>query len=726
MNKTLDIYHQAATAFAQQYDALSFEQVHQSWQAYWPVGAATVAAVATANTAGVHAAATAPAETDAAETHAAGTAASAATSSATAFSTNSADTSKLQPLVLDIGAGSGRDALWLAQRGCQVVAVEPAANLRSLGHAKTAAAYALNLALEHNAQPVAAHVTPTAVPSTAATVTNPYPLHGAAQQPQSSASPNYPSTSSSAASWTPTHQVAEQGRLPTAKTTAKTAAKTTANAQQGHSPFQPCLTQVQWLDDSLPELKACYALNLQFHTILVSAVWMHIAPSERERAFRKMANLLAPGGRLVLTLRYGDFTDGRQSYAVSVDEVATLGKKFGLVLCHVSAISADSGGRTDVQWQSLVLELPDDGSASLSKIRHIVLNDNKSSTYKLALLRTLVRIADAHPGAVLDRQDGRVTISLGLVALYWIRLFKRLVDNNIQQSSDPAKGLGFVTDKGWHLLKHLGADDFAIGTTLQGVDAIAFCQLMSDTLATIKAGPVTYIWQGHKDNQLFQMARHKRPRFSDDKSASVLIDKQFLASFGEFELSESMWDCLRVYGCWIEPLLVQQWVSEMRKYELNRQQQWPLEFYHHHLRWLDQQHDTAIVRKKVEQLRQAGMDICSVWSGKPLQQYDIDHCLPFSYWPNNDLWNLLPASRRENRAKSDRIPSQARLHNAKHHILDWWQHAWQTEPERNKFFIEAALSLPNVAYNCTDFDTIFEALQFQTVGIRQRLQVAEW
>lgn len=570
MNKTLDIYHQGAALFAEQYNALRFEQVHQSWQQFWPDNG----------------------------------------------------------MVLDIGAGSGRDALWLAERGCQVIAVEPAENLRQIGQSKTG------------------------------------------------------------------------GQTKTA----------------GHS-----VSRVQWLSDSLPELKATYQLNLQFNTILLSAVWMHLAPSERERAFRKIANLLAPGGRFVLSLRFGEFSDGRMSYPVSVDEIARLARQFGLVLSFVSDLNADSAGRAGVQWQTLVLELPDDGSASLSRIRHIVLNDSKSSTYKLALLRTLVRIADAHPGAVLDRQDGKVAISLGLVALYWIRLFKRLVDNNIQQNSDPAKGLGFVTERGWLALQHLTADDFAAGTLFTGHDAEALQTLFSDTLKTIQAGPVTYIWQGQKENRLFNMQRQKTQRQS-----TVLIDKTFLDSYGQFELSESMWDCFRVYGCWIEPLLVQQWVSEMQKYQQNQQQGLTLDTYHHHLRWLDRQHDTGFVRKKVEALRSSGEDVRSVWSGKPLYSYDIDHCLPFSYWPNNDLWNLLPASREENRKKSDRLPSQSRLHASRSQITDWWQQAWQSETEQRRFFVEAALSLPNIGYHCTDFDAVFEAMQFQSVGIRQRLQVAEW
>ena len=37
------------------------------------------------------------------------------------------------PLVLDIGAGSGRDSAWFAQQGSSVVAVEPAAYMRAEG-----------------------------------------------------------------------------------------------------------------------------------------------------------------------------------------------------------------------------------------------------------------------------------------------------------------------------------------------------------------------------------------------------------------------------------------------------------------------------------------------------------------------------------------------------------------------------------------------------------------
>ena len=41
-------------------------------------------------------------------------------------------------LVIDLGAGSGRDAAWFAARGFQVIAVEPAAGMRAEGQRRHA------------------------------------------------------------------------------------------------------------------------------------------------------------------------------------------------------------------------------------------------------------------------------------------------------------------------------------------------------------------------------------------------------------------------------------------------------------------------------------------------------------------------------------------------------------------------------------------------------------
>ncbi|MDD1792761.1 class I SAM-dependent methyltransferase [Enterovibrio sp. ZSDZ42] len=485
---------------------------------------------------------------------------------------------------------------------------------------------------------------------------------------------------------------------------------------------------VTWLSDTLPELKVVNQLSLRFDCILLSAVWMHIAPSDRARAFRKLANVLAPNGRLVITLRHGSFDDARTAHAVSVEEIEQYAKDHALQVRLKTDVQADSLGRDCVKWQTVVLTLPDDGSGDLLTVRHVIVNDSKAATYKLALLRTLLRIADAHPGALVDRTDKHVAIPLGLVALYWMRQYKRLLDTDagngmgIQQNSDPNKGLSFVKDAGWGKLKGLAADDLAIGAFFSGEEALALQKAIRDTITTLKSGPVKFTYRSDITKPLFAMERNKTQTRS-----SFVIDSEFLSSFGIFTLEESLWDCLRLYASWIEPLVVNQWIAEMRRYELNQQRAISLQTYHDCLAWIDASHDTRNVRKRIESLRENQHQIVSVWSNTKLNdKYHVDHCLPFAYWPNNDMWNLFPTTEKENLTKLNRVPSKQRLESAKTRILDFWQLAWESEHDQTRFFSEAVLSLPNISTNERDFDAVFDAIQLQVAGVKSRLLVGEW
>jgi hypothetical protein len=110
--------------------------------------------------------------------------------------------------------------------------------------------------------------------------------------------------------------------------------------------------------------------------------------------------------------------------------------------------SKDRLGRPDVKWTQVLVRLPDDGTGALPLLRHIILNDSKSASYKLALLRVLCRIADGAAGYARYAADGDVVVPLGLVALYWIRLFIPLLKEGFPQRSNNRgfDGLGFVRD----------------------------------------------------------------------------------------------------------------------------------------------------------------------------------------------------------------------------------------------------------------------------------------
>ncbi len=484
---------------------------------------------------------------------------------------------------------------------------------------------------------------------------------------------------------------------------------------------------VTWINDELPTLNRVQGIGVRFDLILVSAVWMHLAPSYRARAFRKLSNLLAPNGRLVITLRHGAFDDERLGYEVSVAELEQFAKDTAL-LVKIVRDGEDEMQRSSVRWQTVVFSLPDDGSGDLNKVRHIIVNDNKSATYKLGLLRVLLRIADAHPGSVVDQTDGEVGIPLGLVAIYWVKAYKRLVDvEDLQQNSNSKRGLGFIDGMGWQKIKHLSSDDLAIGSWFSGDEALAIQHTLQMTIKTIKDGPIKHIYTGSSSQPIHEFST-LRPKKQRKKTQSIYLDSDFFSSFGTFVLSQSLWECLRIYNSWIEPLVVNQWISVMKRFELNQTNQITLQTYHDGLIWLDKDHDTSAVRKQVTKLRESGHCLTSVWSDNKLNSsYHVDHCLPFAYWPNNDMWNLLPATRKENLEKSDKLPSKLRLVESKHRITSWWGLAWGVEPSlRKRFFTEASLSLPNVPKQCEDFEEVFEAMGLQVRGVKSRLLIPDW
>ncbi|MHC5720688.1 MAG: HNH endonuclease domain-containing protein, partial [Nostoc sp.] len=67
-----------------------------------------------------------------------------------------------------------------------------------------------------------------------------------------------------------------------------------------------------------------------------------------------------------------------------------------------------------------------------------------------------------------------------------------------------------------------------------------------------------------------------------------------------------------------------------------------------------------------------GTEFVCPWTQKYISygiRYDLDHLLPVSLYPINELWNLVPADPNFNsHIKRDRLPSQAKLQQAQPHL----------------------------------------------------------
>ena len=109
---------------------------------------------------------------------------------------------------------------------------------------------------------------------------------------------------------------------------------------------------ISWRADHLPDLVHSRATGERYDLILLTAVWMHLDAQERSTAMQALAELLADGGQIVMSLRHGPVPEGRRMFDVSAEETITLAAAQGLNVCHHSE-REDMLERRDVRWSFL-------------------------------------------------------------------------------------------------------------------------------------------------------------------------------------------------------------------------------------------------------------------------------------------------------------------------------------------------------------------------------------
>lgn len=118
-------------------------------------------------------------------------------------------------------------------------------------------------------------------------------------------------------------------------------------------------TAITWLDDHLPELErtrmAASQQGVTFEFILMSAVWMHLAPQLRATSFKNLMGLLAEGGILAVTLRCGPLPAEREMYEVTEEEIWQLSVAYGATVLR-SLTAPDQSGRSEISWIQMALQ----------------------------------------------------------------------------------------------------------------------------------------------------------------------------------------------------------------------------------------------------------------------------------------------------------------------------------------------------------------------------------
>ena len=326
---------------------------------------------------------------------------------------------------------------------------------------------------------------------------------------------------------------------------------------------------------------------------------MHVAPSDRARAFRKLITLLKPGGLLAITLRTGPAEPERGFHPVSQDEVRRLTRDHGAFVERQSR-AEDHLGRSDVQWTHLAIRLPDDGTGALPLLRHIILNDDKSSTYKLGLLRTLCRIADGAAGVAGSADDDHVAIPMGLVALTWIRLYKPLLAADLPQnpSNRGCDRLGFAKSA----FRKLGAvshHDLRVGMQFTGDTGTALHQAIKDAARTVVQMPVRYMTYPNGTRPILPV---RGPLTALRAPGGIRLDEPYLASFGTMRVPAHLWAAIQRFSAWIEPAILAEWIRVTQRYAATQGRALDEARLAAAMTWSDPSRDVRIPRERAEQL----------------------------------------------------------------------------------------------------------------------------
>jgi SAM-dependent methyltransferase len=528
-------------------------------------------------------------------------------------------------LALDVGAGSGRDAAWLAGLGFEVVAAEPATGMRSAG-------------------------------------------------------------------------------------------------QRLHSS-----EAIRWIDDRLPALNATHALGLSFNLVLLSAVWQHVPPGDRRRAFRKLVTLLKPGGLLVVTLRLGPAPADRPMHEVSLGEMELFAREHGLLVVRVEKQTGSNPCRPGVDWITIAMVLPDDGAGALPLLRGIILGDDKSATYKLGLLRAIAKVADLTPGLARPHPtDDAVELPLGAVALNWLRMYVPLVGRNLPQmpgNSGP-DGLGFAK-AGFRsmLAEGLAPLDLRVGSTFTGDRATAVTGSLREACRTIARMPANFTRYPNSTSRVFDTA-YGSPRIR----GAIALDAATLAEFGTITVPGHVWRAMQRLGAWIEPVLVSEWARMIKGYAERQGAALPPGVVEAALEWIEPIRDVRSARELALGQIASGIPLKCIWSDRLLTPatLDVDHCLPWSAWACGDLWNLFPAHRVVNqRQKRDLLPSANTLALSRQAIQSWWDQSWCQDPAlHTRFAREAEAALPIVKADSSE--AVFEGLSWRRLRLQQDQRLPEW
>lgn len=305
--------------------------------------------------------------------------------------------------------------------------------------------------------------------------------------------------------------------------------------------------EIRWVSDHLPKLQRICERGYRFNLILLDGVWMHVPELDRTTAFDTLAGLLVPDGRILFSLRHGPAPADRAMYPVSVEELRALGERQLAEVEHLGDLEDQKGNRS-AHWEYASVTLPGGYQRALAKLREIIVNGAKSSTYKLGVIHCVNRLATDRPELARSLDEFTVELPFGHIALEWVRTYRGLLSEG--QPQNPLNSQMNLPD--------IASKELEVGASFVGEQALAVRQALIQARRLMLKYPLRHLTDPEQPaRRLFEpCSTHQVPRVADP----FALTEDLLLQFGQLHTSKDLWDSLRKHGALVERGLLREWV----------------------------------------------------------------------------------------------------------------------------------------------------------------------
>lgn len=437
----------------------------------------------------------------------------------------------------------------------------------------------------------------------------------------------------------------------------------------------------------LPTIALDHSYEHFFDTVYSIATWMHLPKEEHFETILNIKKYLKPNGTIILSYSYMPREDDPRFFEVLVpDQLAMLFESFGFALLE-SMYTSDGLDRDEVKWVTQVYRHDEASVKGIDQIESILSQDSKDTTYKFALLKIFAEIATTPLNRFARYSDKYVYFPSAIIVEKWISHYWKLMDSQTfihqkygGESSNRQlafrkpleEAIGFYrTKKNRPNPYYDFRRDLYYGINKDTSEYKLFKKLFDKVLKTIIDGPVTHAGSSFEDTSFFTLGNGRK---SYPNKNTEFSHKAAVQDCIEIGIQKNAYKELYKYGAWINDSILLRWAKFTEKIMTQNGENFSagevitlLSIDH------IQERETQLMRKLYDQFKAETGELASVWSGKSLHSYEVDHVMPYSVYGNNDLWNLLPASRQENNAKRDALVTTELVKQNSDTIFNYWE-----------------------------------------------------